>query len=430
MRLLGVVLATVLASSLGTLVACSAQDKDEENVPTAEAVSGASVQIAILDQNGNRIGDASGTLIAPRLVLTAGHAISGQYKWQVTSADGKQKVLGSRGMTYDWMTYDSQKAHPRRHDVGVIHLDEAIKLAAYPKLVSEKAAATLEATRIRGTGARFEQLPAVLKKVASSPNNWLAEMKGGETLDTGGAVYDERGIVGVVSGRGLTTGNLYVARVDSIHGWLSDKVACATPTGTRTYAPPAVDKSAAECDDAGNPLSSSGTPGTSGTPSGSSSGGPSSGGGDGSCSGNDDGVCSGAGCGTGGPNLTHPNGDDDDDNGPNGGDDGGGNGSGVGSSGSNGNHPNGPNGSNPGQSSGETGKGGGGGNGTVSSSSGGGSGGDGEACQGESDNPEVCPPEPKGCVGAGCGGGTPDDLIDYGACACASNRGDDDLHVH
>ena len=28
----------------------------------------------------------------------------------------------------------------RKHDVGVIHLDESIKLSAYPKLVGEKSA--------------------------------------------------------------------------------------------------------------------------------------------------------------------------------------------------------------------------------------------------------------------------------------------------
>ena len=140
MRFLGAVLATVLASSLGSLVACNSAHDDKETAPTAKTVQNASVQIALLDENGNRIGDASGVLIAPRLVLTSGHAISGKSKWQVTSADGKQRVLGSRGMTYDWMTYDSQKAHPRRHDVGVIHLDEAIKLDAYPRLVADKAA--------------------------------------------------------------------------------------------------------------------------------------------------------------------------------------------------------------------------------------------------------------------------------------------------
>lgn len=467
MRFLGAVLATLLASSLGTLAACASHEKDE-SVPTAQAVQGASVQIALLDANGTKVGSASGVLLAPRLVLTAGHTISGQYKWQVTSADGKQKVTGSRGMTYDWMQYDSQKAHPRRHDVGVIHLDAPIVLDAYPRLVGDKAIDGMQATRIRGNGASFDKLPITLAKMPSAPHSLLGQINAGETLDTGGAVYNDQGIVGVVSGRGLTTGKLYVARTDQLHSWLSDKVGCAGGTATRTYAAPSAK---AECDDAGNPLSSSGSPNGSnpnGNPS--SSGTPSSNGGnDGTCSNNNDGICHGAGCGNGGSNPAHPgSGDDDDDvsGGPNGSHGGGsGSGSGVGSSGANGNQASGDddddstNGGPNGQSSGQTGSGTGSGVGSSgangnqgsssgsANSSGGSSGSSGhpsssggagsnhsdndETCSGPNDNPETCPPEPDGCKGSSCGGGYPDDLIEFGSCACGGGHGDDDgPHVH
>ena len=469
MRLLGAVCATVLASSLGTLAACGGSP-DSKEPTTAQSVSAASVSIALFDENGTRIGEGSGVMIAPRLVLTSGHLISGKHKWVVTSADGKQKATGSRGMTYDWMKYDSNKAHPRKHDVGVIHLDESIKLSAYPKLVGEKSADGTKATRLRGTGAGFEQLDTTLAKYRTSPNAWLVDSPAGETLDTGGAVYDARGILGIVSGRGMTTGKLYVARVDGLVKWLAPKVACAGgATGVRTYAGPSVDKSKEICEDAGTGTSSSGG-------GESTSGGPGDDTG-GSCDGNNDGVCSGD-CG--------------------------------GSNGSNGNdgssgagrrrhvrlvgrlvgravgppaatataattaarvravtahparqaprraprrarrgatataattaarvravtaHPvrqaprraprrarraataaaattatrNGSNGNNGG--------GAGGSQGTVG-------GDEGEACQGPSDNPDVCPPEPDGCVGPDCGGGKPDESVDYGNCACGSS---------
>ena len=32
--------------------------------------------------------------------------------------------------------------------------------------------------------------------------------------------------------------------------------------------------------------------------------------------------------------------------------------------------------------------------------------------------PNLCPPEATGCTGPTCGGATPDNLVDYGTCAC------------
>ncbi|MCW5834643.1 MAG: trypsin-like serine protease, partial [Labilithrix sp.] len=284
MRLLGAVCASILAGSLGALAACGGTP-DAKEPTTAQAVSAASVSIALFDEHGTRVGEGSGVMIAPRLVLTSGHLISGKHRWVVTSADGKQQVTGSRGMTYDWRTYDSDKAHPRRRDVGVIHLDESIKLSAYPKLVAERSASGTKATRVRGSSGGFQQHDMTLERVRSSPNAWLADGQPEEALDTGGAVYDARGILGVVSGRGMTTGKLYVARVDGLVKWLAPKIACAGgATGVRTYAGPAVDKSQEICEDAGA--------GTSSGETASGGGGPGDDNG-GSCDGNYDGVCSG-----------------------------------------------------------------------------------------------------------------------------------------
>src|SRR4051812_42513621 len=65
-----------------------------------------------------------------------------------TSSEGSAHLSRTRFSAA--MTYDSDKAHPRRHDIGVIHLDEAIKLDSYPRLVGDKALDGLQATRLRG----------------------------------------------------------------------------------------------------------------------------------------------------------------------------------------------------------------------------------------------------------------------------------------
>ena len=236
-RILGAVCAGILATSLGTLVACggSSDDKASTIDPaiTAKTVQAASVMVEIADANGYKIGQATATVIAPRLVLTAGHMISGQSKWVITTVDGK-KVTGSKGMTYDWRSYESDKAHPRRHDVGVIYLDSPIKLDAYPTVLGETS--TMDATRIRGTGASFVPVASSLSWTAQQPNSYVTDMPGAESLDTGGALFTGAGIVGVVEGKGLTSNKLYMARTDELKSWLDKKTACAGSSTTTTFA--------------------------------------------------------------------------------------------------------------------------------------------------------------------------------------------------
>lgn len=462
MRILGAVCASLLASSLGAIAACGGtQDSGESHVTTAEAISAANVSIALFDESGVQVGTGAGVMISPKLVLTAGHLIAGKYKWVVTSADGKQTATGKRGLTYDWRTYDSDKAHPRRHDVGVIHLDDAIKLSSYPKLVSDTTASGAQATRVRRGIGGFEQKDATLTKVRSVPNAWLVDGARSETVTTGGAVYDSRGILGVVSGLGTTTGNLYVARIDRLVKWLSPKVACAgAATSVRTYSEPETDKSAEDCD--GGTTDSTGSSGSSGgSPSGStgdSSGNPTGGSGD-TCSTNNDGVCNGL-C-SGAPETDSSSSDSSSSDSSSGDSSSGDSSSGDSNSDSSGSNSD---GSTTGTGSGD---GSGTGTGTGDSSTTGATGTTGssgadttnsqgntskpqqsgvgdkgnlhigpvfwpkandgvsdsnEACQGADDNADVCPPEASGCKGSDCGGGEPDDTVDYGDCGCGSKK--------
>ncbi len=421
MRILGAVCASILATSLGTLAACGGSPESTQ-AQTAETVTAASVSIALMDESGAKLGDGSGVLIAPRLVLTSGHLVAGKGKWVVTAADGKTKVNGSRAVTYDWLKYDSQKAHPRKHDIGVIYLDDSIKLSSYPKLVTERSLDGAKATRIRGTGAGFQTAEALLGRVQGAPSSYLSD-SGLETLDTGGAVYNDHGIVGIVSGKGLTTNKLYIARTDRLAKWLAPKIACSGGAlGARTYSAPQQDKSQAICDDGGTTTTSGGPPGSNGDNPDDSN----------SCGDDDNGYCHGQNCGNGGNNPSqNPN----ESNGPgssgSSGSDGSQNpndGSSSGSSGSSGSdgnqNPGGPssggagttngNPGNPNESNGGPSSGGAGTHGTGADSD------SGDVCQGPSDNPETCPPEPDGCSGAACGGGQPDDSIDYGNCACGA----------
>ncbi len=455
-RVLGAAGVGVLVSCVGALAACGSSSEEDTTKSGAAALTSANVGIELHDANGNKIGEGAGVLIAPNLVLTSAHLVAGKAKWTVTTADGKKTVNGTRGLTYDWMKYDSLKSHPRKHDVAVIYLDKPIQLASYPTLATTKQTSGTEAQRVRHLGGNFDLVASKLGTVRTFPHAYTASMPTSETVNTGGAVINSKGeIVGIVTGRGMQTAKLYIARVDGLAKWLSPKIVCAGgKTGglsVRTYGAPPPKPG---CD--AGPGGSSGSSGTSGSSGASSSGssGASSGGASSGSSG--DGTSSGGGggggsCDDGGGNCSGDCDGSGGGGGGGGGDDGssGSSGSSGASSGSNtsggpGTTSGGTSGSS-GSSSGSSGDDGSSGNssgnpGTTSGGStelpppgggggGGGGGGDEEVCEGPTDNPTECPPELTGCEGSNCGGGAPDNTIDYGNCACTSSVGTGSLPI-
>ena len=468
-RVLGAAGVGVLVSCVGALAACGSSSEEDTTKSGAAALTSANVGIELHDANGNKIGEGAGVLIAPNLVLTSAHLVAGKAKWTVTTADGKKTVNGTRGLTYDWMKYDSLKSHPRKHDVAVIYLDKPIQLASYPTLATTKQTSGTEAQRVRHLGGNFDLVASKLGTVRTFPHAYTASMPTSETVNTGGAVINSKGeIVGIVTGRGMQTAKLYIARVDGLAKWLSPKVVCAGgKTGglsVRTYGAPPPKPG---CD--AGPGGSSGSSGTSGASSSGSSGASSSGSSGASSSGSSgassggassgssgDGTSSGGGggggsCDDGGGNCSGDCDGSGGGGGGGGGDDGssGSSGSSGASSGSNtsggpGTTSGGTSGSS-GSSSGSSGDDGSSGNssgnpGTTSGGStelpppgggggGGGGGGDEEVCEGPTDNPTECPPELTGCEGSNCGGGAPDNTIDYGNCACTSSVGTGSLPI-
>jgi hypothetical protein len=496
-RVLGLAGVAILASSLGALAACG--EPADENAAAKETVSNANVALTLYDDNGIAVGEGSGILIAPKTVLTAAHLVAGKGKWTVTSADGKTKVNGIRGQTFDWRKYDSNLAHPRKHDVAVIFLDRPIQLASYPKIATTALPNGEQVMRVRNSGGGFQMIDSSIDRVRQMPNAYVTSMPSSETLDTGGAVVNKKGeIVGVVTGRGMQTGKLYVAKLGEVMGWLSNKATCggtakggALAIHTIGTPPPkegcTKDGGTSSSSSGGSSSGGSSSGGSSSGASGSSSGGSSSGA-SGSSSGGSSSGSNGSGendsdsgkCEVGG-GYEYPGGGGSpgvsDATGVNGGTEngsvsgsgtGGGTGSGDGSgtgtgggstTGTNGGTETGSTGTNTGGTGSGTGTGTGGGTGTgtnggtetgatgtgtgtgggAGSTSGtntgsttgvipGGSGGAGsgsadeEVCEGESDNPDVCPPESINCEGPTCGGAfkSADNTIDYGACSCTS----------
>jgi hypothetical protein len=77
----------------------------------------------------------SGTLISPRVVLTAGHCIGSFTDWYVTLPfAGNQKSHG-KGQVLDYNT-KADTVDPKAHDVGLIVLDQALSIPSYPTIAT------------------------------------------------------------------------------------------------------------------------------------------------------------------------------------------------------------------------------------------------------------------------------------------------------
>src|ERR1700710_594233 len=73
----------------------------------------------------------SATLIAPRVILTAGHCVDGPTTWKVDV--GAQSRTTTRAATFDWKN-EGTTVNPAHHDVGLLFLDQPVTLASYPTI--------------------------------------------------------------------------------------------------------------------------------------------------------------------------------------------------------------------------------------------------------------------------------------------------------
>jgi hypothetical protein len=76
----------------------------------------------------------SGALIGRRVVLTAGHCVRGFNGFRVSAPYANMaRAAGTVGITYDWDD-ESGSVNADQHDLGLIFLDDAIALGAYPSI--------------------------------------------------------------------------------------------------------------------------------------------------------------------------------------------------------------------------------------------------------------------------------------------------------
>lgn len=426
-----------LAAATG-FVACSSSGTQG---PTVSAASNpAAVTLDLRDANNEPIGSCTGTLISDSVVLTAGHCVVAMTHAIVSTADGQTAGAGEVWTTWD--NFQSPLAHPLHSDIGVILLDQRIDEPSYPTLSSTTATDGQVLARLRRadaqsvTAASYEQVTEAvhLGDAMGFPLAYTMDPASFEgQTDTGGALIDPNSntVYGVVSSVGMTTGKVYVSRLDYLAAWVANISQCSPPPiQTQCHH---MDGGTSSSSSSGGSNGSGSSGGSSGGGSGGSSGGESSSGssgggwsssGAGSSSGSSSGGVSSSsgGGGGGGPCRPPPpppppsgGGDDGGSNGDDGGTSSGGGSGGLfgGSSG----------GGSSGSSSGIFG-GSSSGSGNASSSGSGSSG-------GRVPTPGYpLVPDGPGCYDDTCGGctddpGCQDGLQDYGGCGCEPGTPDE-----
>ncbi len=209
----------------------------DESRPIVGGTSAAAYPEAVLvdmKKNGSVVGVCSGAMIAPRVVLTAGHCVHGFDGWRVKAPfAGGQVQSSSEGATYDW-TSDGQYVDPNQHDVGLVFLDGPISLPSYPTVASQRVA---WGTKVRNVGRIDDGVTShtalfVGPEVAAQNGATVGfplSYRSAETIqsgDSGGPVVlpgpAPHTIVAVNSGAG---GGLQVlARVDLLHAWIQSGI--------------------------------------------------------------------------------------------------------------------------------------------------------------------------------------------------------------
>lgn len=144
---IGAALKVGVVAFVGSMLACSGgvDSASEASRSTRSAIIGGTrassyeeAALVGMYQNGQLYAYCSASVIAPKVVLTAGHCVDGTTAWVIkTPYASGQSAHASSGATFDWAENGATTVNPNHHDIGLIFLDTPITLTQYPVLATQ-----------------------------------------------------------------------------------------------------------------------------------------------------------------------------------------------------------------------------------------------------------------------------------------------------